>query len=137
MLMPSSTQTAPAWTRLWVGRVISALMIVLMLIDAGIKTLKLPAAVEGTVRLGYPASTVLPIGVIALVCVLLYGIPRTSILGAILLTGYFGGATATQVRVQDAWYIFPPVLDVLIWVGLYLRDDRLCTLIPLHSRKEN
>ena len=135
--MPSSTQTAPAWTRLWVGRVISALMIVLMLIDAGIKTLKLPAAVEGTVRLGYPASTVLPIGVIALVCVLLYGIPRTSILGAILLTGYFGGATATQVRVQDAWYIFPPVLDVLIWVGLYLRDDRLCTLIPLHSRKEN
>ena len=135
--MPSSTQTAPAWTRLWVGRVISALMIVLMLIDAGIKTLKLPAAVEGTVRLGYPASTVLPIGVIALVCVLLYGIPRTSILGAILLTGYFGGATATQVRVQDAWYIFPPVLDVLIWVGLYLRDDRLRTLIPLHSRKEN
>jgi hypothetical protein len=108
MLMPSSTQTAPAWTRLWVGRVISALMIVLMLIDAGIKILKLPAAVEGTVRLGYPASTVLPIGVIALVCVLLYGIPRTSILGAILLTGYFGGATATQVRVQDAWYIFPP-----------------------------
>jgi len=135
--MPSSTQTVPAWTRLWVGRVISALMIVLMLIDAGIKTLKLPAAVEGTVRLGYPASTVLPIGVIALVSVLLYGTPRTSILGAILLTGYFGGATATQVRVQDAWYIFPPVLDVLIWVGLYLRDDRLCTLIPLHSRKEN
>jgi hypothetical protein len=122
---------------LWVGRVISALMIVLMLIDAGIKILKLPAAVEGTVRLGYPASTVLPIGVIALVCVLLYGIPRTSILGAILLTGYFGGATATQVRVQDAWYIFPPVLGVLIWVGLYLRDDRLRTLIPLHSRKEN
>ena len=106
--MPSSTQTAPAWTRLWVGRVISALMIVLMLIDAGIKILKLPAAVEGTVRLGYPASTVLPIGVIALVSVLLYGTPRTSILGAILLTGYFGGATATQVRVQDAWYIFPP-----------------------------
>jgi len=137
MLMPSSTQTAPAWTRLWVGRVISALMIVLMLIDAGIKTLKLPAAVEGTVRLGYPASTVLPIGVIALVSVLLYGTPRTSILGAILLTGYFGGATATQVRVQDAWYIFPPVLGVLIWVGLYLRDDRLRTLIPLHSRKEN
>lgn len=135
--MPSSTQTAPAWTRLWVGRVISALMIVLMLIDAGIKILKLPAAVEGTVRLGYPASTVLTIGVIALVCVLLYGIPRTSILGAILLTGYFGGATATQVRVQDAWYIFPPVLGVLIWVGLYLRDDRLRTLIPLHSRKEN
>jgi hypothetical protein len=99
---------------LWVGRVTSALMIVFMLFDAGIKILKLPAAVEGTVRLGYPASTVQPVGVIALVCVLLYAIPRTSVLGAILLTGYLGGATATQVRVQDAWYIFPPVLGALI-----------------------
>ena len=108
-----------------------------MLFDAGIKILKLPAAVEGTVRLGYPASTVQPIGVIGLVCVLLHAIPRTSILGAILLTGYFGGATATQVRVQDAWYFFPPVLGALIWVGLYLRDERLRTLIPLTSRKEH
>jgi hypothetical protein len=130
--MLSGTQTAPASkTMLWVGRVISALMIVFMLFDAGIKILKLPAAVEGTVRLGYPASTVLPVGVIALVCVMLYAIPRTSILGAILLTGYLGGATATQVRVQDAWYIFPPVLGALIWAGLYLRDERLRTLITL------
>jgi hypothetical protein len=136
--MPSSTQAAPASkTMLWVGRVISALMIVFMLFDAGIKILKLPAAVEGTVRLGYPASTVQPVGVIALVCVLLYAIPRTSVLGAILLTGYLGGATATQVRVQDAWYIFPPVLGALIWAGLYLRDERLRTLIPLNSQKEN
>lgn len=130
--MPPGTQTAPpSKTMLWVGRVISALMIVFMLFDACTKILKLPAAVEGTVRLGYPASTVLPIGVIALVCVLLYAIPRTSILGAILLTGYLGGATATQVRVQDAWYFFPPVLGALTWVGLYLRDERLRTLIPL------
>ena len=85
-------------------------MIVFMLFDAGVKVLKLPAAVEGTVRLGYPVSTIQPIGVIALVCVLLYAIPRTSILGAILLTGYLGGATATQVRVQDAWFIFLPSL---------------------------
>lgn len=136
--MPSSTQTAPAsTTMLWVGRVISAMMIVFMLFDAGIKILKLPAAVEGTLRLGYPVSTVQPIGVIALVCVLLYAIPRTSVLGAILLTGYLGGATATQVRVQDAWYILPPVLGALIWAGLYLRDERLRTLIPLNSRKEH
>jgi hypothetical protein len=133
--MPSSTQTAPASkTMLWVGRVISALMIVFTLFDAGIKILKLPAAVEGTLRLGYPASTVQPIGVIALVCVLLYAIPRTSILGAILLTGYLGGATATQVRVQDAWFIFPPILGALIWAGLYFRDERLRTLIPLNRQ---
>ena len=106
-------------------------MTAFMLFDAGIKILKLPAAVEGTVRLGYPASTVLAIGVTALVCVVLYAIPRTSVLGAILLTGYLGGATATQVRVQDAWFIFPPILGALIWAGLYLRDERLRALIPL------
>jgi DoxX-like family len=136
--MPSGTHTAPASkTMLWTGRIISALMIVFMLFDAGVKILKLPAAVEGTVRLGYPASTVQLIGIIALVCALLYAIPRTSILGAILLTGYLGGATATQVRVQEAWSIFPPILGALIWAGLYLRDERLRALIPLNSPKEN
>jgi hypothetical protein len=109
-------------------------MIVFMLFDAGVKILKLPAAVEGTVRLGYPVNTIQPIGVIALVCALLYAIPRTSILGAILLTGYLGGATATQVRVQDAWFIFPAVLGILIWAGVYLRDERLRRLIPLNSQ---
>lgn len=136
--MPSGTQTVPpSKTMLWVGRIISGLMIVFMLFDAGVKILKLPAAVEGTVRLGYPVSTIQPVGVIALVCVLLYAIPRTSILGAILLTGYLGGATATQVRVQDAWFVFPAVLGALIWAGLYFRDERLRSLIPLNRQKEN
>ena len=117
---------------LWIGRVISALMILFMLFDAGVKILKLPVAVEGTVRLGYPVSTIQPIGIVALVCVLLYAIPRTSILGAILLSGYLGGAIATQVRVQNAWLIFPAVLGMLIWAGLYLRDERLRALIPLN-----
>jgi len=135
--MPSGTQTAPvSKTMLWVGRVISGLMIAFMLFDAGIKILNLPAAIEGTIRLGYPASLVQPIGIVALVCALLYAIPRTSILGAILLTGYLGGATATQVRVQDPWFIFPPVLGALIWAGLYLRDERLRALIPLKGEKE-
>ena len=136
--MPSGTQTVPpSKTMLWVGRIISGLMIVFMLFDAGVKILKLPAAVEGTVRLGYPVSTIQPVGVIALVCVLFYAIPRTSILGAILLTGYLGGATATQVRVQDAWFVFPAVLGALIWAGLYFRDERLRSLIPLNRQKEN
>ncbi len=100
-------------------------VILFMTFDAGVKILKLPAAVEGTVRLGYPVSLIQPIGAVALVCVLVYAIPRTSILGAILLTGYLGGATATQVRIQDAWFLFPPVLGALIWAGLYLRDERL------------
>jgi hypothetical protein len=133
-LMQSGTPDAPASkTMLWVGRVISALMIVFMLVDGGIKILKLQPAVEGTTRLGYPVSVVQPIGILALVCVILYAIPRTSTLGAILLTGYLGGATATQVRVQNPWFLFPVAIGVLLWTGLFLRDARLRALIPLSS----
>lgn len=129
--MQSGTQNAPVTKMVWVGRVLSALMVLFMLVDGGIKVLKLAPAVEGTVRLGYPASLVQPIGIIALLCVILYAIPRTAILGAILLTGYLGGATATQVRLQDPWFLFPVVIGMLIWAGIYFRDDRLRTLIPL------
>jgi len=104
-----------------------------MLFDAAIKLMRLAAAVEGTARLGYPVSLVFPIGLICLACVTAYAIPRTSVLGAILLTGYFGGATATQVRVEDPWFLFPIVLGVLVWLGLYLRDGRLRALLPLRS----
>ena len=124
-------------TMLWVGRIITAVMVVFMLFDAGVKILKLPPAVEGTLRLGYPVGTIQPIGILALVCVILYAIPRTSILGAILLTGYLGGATATQVRVQSPWLLFPSVLGGLIWAGLYFRDERLRGLMPLKTQKEN
>jgi DoxX-like family len=133
--MPLATQGARTSNAgLWTGRVISALVILFMLFDAIIKLLRLPAAVEGTVRLGYPASVVLPIGIVGLASVVLYAIPRTAVLGAILLTGYFGGATATQVRVQDIWFIMPVFLGILVWAGLYLRDEALPALIPL--RKE-
>ena len=98
---------------------------------------KSPDLVEQFAKFNYPESMMPMTGWAAVVSSVLYMVPRTAVLGAILLTGYLGGATSTQVRVQDAWYIFPPVLGVLIWVGLYLRDDRLRTLIPLHSRKEN
>jgi hypothetical protein len=130
--MPVATQVARRSNAgLWTGRIISALVILFMLFDAVIKLLRLPAAVEGTVRLGYPASVVLPIGIVGLTCIVLYAIPRTSVLGAILLTGYFGGATATQVRVQDVWFVMPVFLGILVWAGLYLRDESLRTLIPL------
>jgi hypothetical protein len=104
-----------------------------MLFDGGIKVLRMAPAVEGTARLGYPTSLVLPIGLVALVCTFLYAIPRTSILGAVLLTGYLGGATATQVRVEDAWFFFPIAIGVMVWVGPFLMDERLRALIPLRS----
>jgi hypothetical protein len=102
-----------------------------MIFDGGVKVLKLAPAVEGTAKLGYPASIVFPLGIVALACTALYAIPRTSVLGAILLTGYLGGATATQVRVGSTSYLFPVVLGILLWLGIYLRDIRVRGLVPL------
>ena len=113
------------------GRTISALMALFLLFDGGMKALKLAPAVEGTVRLGYPVSLVFAIGIVDLICVAAYAVPRTSILGAILLTGYLGGAIATQLRMRDPWFLFPVVIGLLLWAGLFLRDVRLRALIPL------
>ena len=130
--MQSVTQTVLLSKKvLWSGRVLSALTVLFLLFDSGLKVMKLAPAVDATARLGYPASLVRPIGIAELICVLLFVIPRTSILGAILLTGYLGGATATQVRFREPWFFFPVVIGVLVWGGLFLREDRLHALIPL------
>jgi len=132
--MQSVTQTVLLSKKvLWSGRVLSALTVLFLLFDSGLKVMKLAPAVDATARLGYPASLVLPIGMAELICVVLFVIPRTSILGAILLTGYLGGATATQVRFREPWFFFPVVIGVLVWGGLFLRDPRLRALIPLRS----
>jgi hypothetical protein len=118
-------------TRLWAGRVMSALAILFLLFDAVGKLLRLAPFVEGTTQLGYPASAVLGIGIIELLCLVGYLIPRTAILGAVLLTGYLGGAVATHVRVGSPLFthtLFPIYVGVLIWEGLYLRDPRLRAL---------
>ena len=130
----SSGQAAPSKTMLWAGHIVTGLLTVMLLMDAMVKVLKLGPAVEGTVRLGYPVAVIVPIGLVLLVSLTLYVLPRTSILGAVLLTGFFGGATATQVRVQDPWFVLPVVLGMLAWLGIYLRDERLRALLPL--RKE-
>jgi hypothetical protein len=116
---------------LWVGRILSTLIVLFMVFDGVVKVLKLAPAVEGTAKLGYPVSIVFPLGIVALACTALYAIPRTSILGAILLTGYLGGATATQVRVGSTSYLFPVALGILLWLGIYLRDTRLRALVPV------
>ena len=119
--------------RLWAGRIISALPTLFLLMDGAMKLAKPRQVVEATVQLGYPESVILPLGIVLLACTVLYVIPRTSVLGAILLTGYLGGAVATHVRVGEGWFpvLLPVVFGVLIWGGLYLRDDRLRALIPL------
>ena len=137
--MHSAIQTAPvSKTSLWAGRVFSGLVVLFMLFDSSIKLMKLAPAVEGTAKLGYPVSVVLSIGIVLFVCTVLYAIPRTSILGAILLTGYLGGAVASNVRVENplfGYVLFPVYVGVLLWLGLYLREERLRALIPLRSQQ--
>jgi hypothetical protein len=122
--------------RLWAGRVITALPVLFLLFDIVIKLMQIAPVRESFARLGYPESVAVGIGTLELVCLAVYLIPRTSVLGAILLTGYLGGAVATHVRVGDplvSHILFPTYVGALIWGGLYLREDRLRALVPLRS----
>jgi hypothetical protein len=122
--------------RLWAGRIVGAWIVLFLMFDGVVKVLNMNVAVEGTVRLGYPARLVVPIGVIELLCAAVYLFPKTSILGAILLTGYLGGATATQVRVEDPWFLLPVLIGVLAWGALWLRDPGLGrVLVPVATKR--
>jgi hypothetical protein len=115
----------------WAGRVISGLAVAFLAFDAAIKLLGMPPALEATARLGYPASTVLTLGLLEAVCLALYLVPRTALLGALLWTGYLGGAVATHVRVGNplaSHVLFPIYIAALLWAGLWLRDTRLRAL---------
>ena len=120
---------------IWTGRVLSALVVLFFLMDGIMKLVKPPIVVKSTVELGYPESVILPIGIVLLLCTVLYVIPRTAVLGAILLTGYLGGAVATHVRVGAGAFpiVFPIIFGVFVWGGLFLRDARVRALIPLRS----
>ncbi|AKQ64515.1 Arginine/ornithine antiporter ArcD [Myxococcus hansupus] len=115
---------------LWLGRIFSGLVAALLTLSAVQKLNPSPEALQGFQTFGYSAEVLLPIGVVELLCVLVYLVPRTSVLGAILITGYLGGATATHVRVSDA-FIVPILLGVVAWAGLFLRDARIRDLLPL------
>ena len=112
----------------WAGRVMSGLAVAFLLMDAVMKFWMPPAVIEGTARVGWPASLIPTLGVVLLVCTALYLFPRTAILGGVLLTGYLGGAVATHLRIGDPLFshvLFPTYIGVLLWAGLYLRDRRL------------
>jgi len=113
--------------QLWAGRIMSGLAALFLLWDGGMKLLKPAVVVKATRDLGYPESDIVGIGVVLLACTLLYLFPRTSILGAILLTGYLGGAIASQVRAEASWFnvVFAFVFACLVWGGLWLRDVRV------------
>lgn len=118
---------------IWAGRITSAIPVLLILLGATMKLMKLPPVLEGFARSGYSENLVFPIGLIELTCTIVYLIPRTSVLGAILVTALLGGATATNLRVSDPTSVVTVILGVMVWGGLYLRDRRLRSLIPLRS----
>ena len=123
----------PKWMQ-WAGWGMTGFMIAFLLFDSVSKLVLEHHVVEATTNIGYPLDVIRPLGVICLVCTILYAIPRTSIIGAILLTGYLGGAIASKVRIEDPLFssiLFGLYFGVLVWGGLYLRDERLRALIPL------
>jgi hypothetical protein len=130
-----STQLAISNKHLWGGRIMSGLPALFLLVDGGMKLFKPAVVVDATKQLGYPESAIVGIGLVLLASTLLYLVPRTAVLGAVLLTGYLGGAVATQVRVAADPFniVFPVFLGALLWCGLWLRDRRLQELLPLRS----
>lgn len=135
--MHSATHAAPASkARLSAGHILSAIPVLFLLFDSVIKLLVIDPVVESFGQLGWPVSVSIGIGLIELVCLVLYVIPRTSVLGAVLLTGYLGGAIATHVRVGSPLLthaLFPIYVAAFLWGGLYLRETRLRALLPLRS----
>lgn len=132
----SSTAGLPATGKIQarIGWALSALTILFMLFDAGGKVALESHVIDATTKLGYPIAAIQPIGVIALVCTILYAVPRTAILGAVLLTGFYGGAAASKIRIDDPLFssiLFGVYLGLIAWGGLYLRDERLRALFPL------
>jgi hypothetical protein len=119
----------------WVlaGRIITGFAALFLLADGVLRTVHFAPYVQGTVQFGYPEHLATPIGLVLVACTLLYLLPRTAVLGAILLTGYLGGATATHVRVEDPNFLFAATMGVLVWAGLYLRDPRLRALVSLRG----
>ncbi len=121
------------WAR-WTGRGLSAVAVLFLLLDAAMKLFRVPAAVEATARLGYPASVLRGLGVLELACLAVYLLPPTSALGAVLWTGYLGGAVASHLRAGDplaSHVLFPVYVAALLWGGLWLRAPRLRAALPL------
>ena len=134
--MGENQVAAPSKTMIWTGRVLSGLVALFLLFDSTIKLMRLPMVLDAFKQLGYSPDLSVTIGALLLLCTVIYVIPQTSVLGAILLTGYLGGAAATNLRIGApllSHILFPVYMGALVWGGLYLRDGRLRELVPVRS----
>ena len=127
-----ATESRPGRAHAWAGRIVTALPVLFLTMDATMHLLRPAVAVQGTVQLGFPASMLVPLGIIQVIALALYLTRRTSVVGAILWTGYLGGAVAAHVRIGDPLFadvLAPVYVAVFLWAGLWLRDARLRTLL--------
>jgi hypothetical protein len=117
--------------RLWIGRILSALAVIFLAFDSSIKLMRLPVVLEATAQLGFPQGSIVLVGIVLLACTLVYVIPRTRVVGAVLLTGYLGGAVAAQMRVGNPPFetVFPIIVGSVIWAGILVRDHRVRALL--------
>lgn len=132
----SASLPAISKARVWTGRILSALPVLFLLMDGIMKVMKPDFVVKATVELGYPEDVIFGLGIVVLICVVLYIIPYTSVLGAILLTGYLGGAVASHLRHGDPLFshiLSPVYFAILLWGGLYLREPRVSALVPFRK----
>ena len=129
--VPAEQGTTISRARLWAGRVLSGLVSTFLFVDGAMKLFKPRAVVDATLQLGYPESSILGIGLALLASTILYVLPRTAVLGAILLTGYLGGAVATHVRAGSGAFnvLFPMIFGGIVWTGLVLRDERVRRMV--------
>ena len=131
--MTSDRQGPASKTMIWMGWLLSALPSLMLLFSGSMKLVKPDDIVKGFEHLGYPEHLALTLGIVEVGCTLVYLIPRTAVLGAILLTGYLGGAIATHVRLLEMQFLVPLILGVLIWLGLFLRDPGVRALVPIRK----
>ena len=135
-LSSDSSNTVPSKSALWAARIIGALAVLFILMDGVMKLFAPPPVVEATTALGWPEHLILTLGILELVCLALYLFPATSVLGAIVMTGYLSGAVATHLRISSPLFsvVFPVLLALMLWGALYLSDARVRALIPLRGR---
>jgi hypothetical protein len=133
--MQTIAETAPVvekakvGAKVWIGRALSGLFVLFMLLDGVMKIAVAPPVLKAMAELGWPPGQTVGLGLLVLACTAVYAIPRTAVLGAILLTGFLGGATAAKVRIEEASLFFSVGMGIVAWAGLYLRDERLRALL--------
>jgi hypothetical protein len=135
--MPISVETAaPSKARLWTGRILTILTTLFLLFDGVMKLVQPLPVTKAMTQLGFPLHLSVPIGIILLICTALYALPSTAVFGAVLLTGYLGGAVVSQLRIGAPLFfntLFPVYFAILLWAAVYLQEPRLRTLIPVRT----